>query len=593
MSKNQFLEIIQNSDGKLLNDCSPNFQSMIQGLFNIHDHTNLPVYTLITDNQSSNVILIEYDGELKVLKTSYSKEATTLRRSNESALFNTFKTFGASDNATKTIIDVLYCSDRAGNKLTQDEYLKKYPQKVSLANRTLSKYKTNIAETILLTTADGMQIDAILYLDGQFDFAIASDILNYIRNTNFETNALLNCGPFRINSDNPTTSNKKLHNISAQFKCKNFKQFIKDINHFAEIQKKIQASNTISANKGELDEIIAKVSMLQRKPIVKISGDKNDVQYQNITRISYATSKGIVDYCAKNNTLCTSFANKSYSEITAKELEDTLNQLKAVKDNHKTGQVIIPQHIIDKICPNQKIKSSQSSIGDITIHDKKGNKSYNIKSSSGAPVTIFNDGKGATTVKIAVSGLTNAQIDSVNKINNGSKVIDRINAIKNYGGQLMFSKMVNKKFEAVLKSISPNFPQMMSDILISAYVTKNKNIMYNAVILSKMHNNPEYIDCAKMFLILAARGGITATKVLPLSQLTDGEVFIDKPNFLAIVEADSKLYETEMTEKTYFETPASHNYEFGRIYEEGGNYYIYLAVQVRYNAKEINITQYY
>ena len=244
----------------------------------------------------------------------------------------------------------------------------------------------------------------------------------------------------------------------------------------------------------------------------------------------------------------------------------------------------------------KKTKASSSAKTDITIvvHDQRTNNTpqlgFSIKSQLGGASTLLNAGK-TTNFRFELQQLGPQQVLQVNTIDTRHKIIDRINEIKQIGGTLKFSKMNNNIFNNNLTLIDSLLPNIIAECLFVFYTSSSSKLSDIVTILEetnplnfdKSYSHLFYTYKIKKFLTDAALG------MMP-SKVWTGEY--DATGGYLVVKEDGELlcyhlynrneFENYLLANTKFETASTTRHDFGSIYEENGDFYFNLNLQIRF-----------
>lgn len=95
---------------------------------------------------------------------------------------------------------------------------------------------------------------------------------------------------------------------------------------------------------------------------------------------------------------------------------------------------------------------------------------FSIKSELGNPPTLLN-ASGATNFIYEVTGITEEQARQINSIETRTKILDRIEAIYNYGGNIKYTKTANELFSMNLMLIDSMMEDIIAEMLLYSYRT--------------------------------------------------------------------------------------------------------------------------
>lgn len=247
-------------------------------------------------------------------------------------------------------------------------------------------------------------------------------------------------------------------------------------------------------------------------------------------------------------------------------------------------------------CNTLKAKSTSKTDIRIVIHDQRINQTvelgFSIKSQLGNDATLLNAGKN-TNLIYQVLGFepTAKEIKFINEINTKSKIKDRVKAIKNAGGKLKFSSFQKPLFKNNLVLIDSLLPNLIAEITKAFFTTSLSSIKDLTETINKA--NPLNYDTQfahtfydykiKRFLTDVALG-MTPSKVWTGVYDATGGYLVVKENgdVLCYHIYNRNQFEDYLFANTKLETASSAKHEFGKIYEEGGQFYFKLNLQIRF-----------
>ncbi len=143
--------------------------------------------------------------------------------------------------------------------------------------------------------------------------------------------------------------------------------------------------------------------------------------------------------------------------------------------NKNKGAFAIPE--IEKFlssihCHSLKAKSTDKTDINIILHDCRTKlhceMGFSIKSQLGGDSTLLNSSKTTNfNFKILDTDLSTLDIDAINAIDSKrNKVIERVNAIKQRGGRLVFDRIDNPTFANNLAMLDGDLPLIISNLLL-------------------------------------------------------------------------------------------------------------------------------
>lgn len=243
-----------------------------------------------------------------------------------------------------------------------------------------------------------------------------------------------------------------------------------------------------------------------------------------------------------------------------------------------------------------KAKSSVKTDIKIIIHDQRTGTTpelgFSIKSQLGRASTLLNAGK-TTNFIFKVNGVdfTESQITYINSIESKSKIKDRIEKIKNIGGDFRFERLESPMFGNNLTLIDSALPQIISEIVFLFYTSSHTKMEGLVNIISGLNplgfnfdtGHPFYFYKIKRFLTDVALG------MMP-SKVWTGE--LDSTGGFLVVKEDGEVlcyhiynrneFEDYLLKNTKLETASSTRHNFGSIYIENNQAFFNLNLQIRF-----------
>ena len=117
---------------------------------------------------------------------------------------------------------------------------------------------------------------------------------------------------------------------------------------------------------------------------------------------------------------------------------------------------------------------------------------FSIKSEVGNAPTLLNAGK-TTNFIYKIDGLNCEQAKEINAIETRTKIQDRMEKIREYGGKISYADMSHKGFKRNLIMVDSSMPEILGNMLLYFYAEDIKDC--NAVVVAVSH------DCFKSLTI--------------------------------------------------------------------------------------------
>ena len=241
----------------------------------------------------------------------------------------------------------------------------------------------------------------------------------------------------------------------------------------------------------------------------------------------------------------------------------------------------------------RKLKASSADKTDITvkIHDIHSGHSpicgFSIKSELGSPPTLLNASGSTNFVFRLPDELTEEQIEEINAIDTRTKIIDRINAIREVG-ELSYSHMVNTNFSRNLMLIDSRMEEIISVLLLDYYESNIKTCreLTDRIEESNPLGYPDegfYRFKFKKFLCSVALGMMPAKPWDGNDEANGGYVVVkDDGDVVAYHLYNRNAFESYLLNNTQLERASTGKHGYASIYDEDGKKYINLNLQIRF-----------
>jgi type II restriction enzyme len=247
-------------------------------------------------------------------------------------------------------------------------------------------------------------------------------------------------------------------------------------------------------------------------------------------------------------------------------------------------------------CNTLKAKSTSKTDILIVIHDLRINQTaelgFSIKSQLGGDSTLLNAGKTTNFIyQIQNFNPAKSVIDRINNIDTKSKIKDRLEEIKKAGGKLKFSTLEQDIFKNNLVLIDSLLPNILGEIVLAFYTTKQSTIKDLSNDISKknplkydtqfLHSFYEYK--IKRFLTDVALGMMPSKVWSGVYDATGGYLVVKEDGEVLCYHIYNRnRFEDYLYNNTKLETASSTRHEFGKIYKEESNLYFKLNLQIRF-----------
>lgn len=356
----------------------------------------------------------------------------------------------------------------------------------------------------------------------------------------------------------------------------------------------------ITGNKGEWSEIYTLFKLLGDKQL--FLGNKEIEKLEGIIypilRVLRTENNGDFQYSIQDEIILIS-GGKEVLKIEISEFKQKAKfLLEKIKENkERTFSVPEIEEFMQSInCISLKASSTAKTDITIVVHDQRTNQQptlgFSIKSQLGSPSTLLNAGKTTNFIfKISNTKLTSSQIEDINSISSRSKIMDRINAVLDSNGQFDFVKTEKQVFTNNLILIDSKLPEILSQIVYEFYSSKKSSIL--DLVENTNSKNPLNFDVSnehkfyeykiKRFLTDIALG-MMPSKVWTGQYDATGGYLIVKENgdVLCYHIYNRNEFENYLFNNTKLDTASSNRHDFGYIYEENGELFFKLNLQIRF-----------
>lgn len=365
-----------------------------------------------------------------------------------------------------------------------------------------------------------------------------------------------------------------------------------------------QEKDQLTGNVGEWSEIYTLLKLLGEGKVY--AGDQNlekikDLFYP-IIMIIRQEKEGVYDYRVSNPDVVIQKADGTEllrlpSDLFLKEAEYLLRAIQNKPEGLRSFPVAKTQAFMDKIyCTTLKASSSDKTDIRIVLHDQrtKINKQmgFSIKSHLGGDSTLLN-ASGATNFSYRVEGydFSDEEIAQINAIDTRTKIIDRINAIRRKGADLVFDQVDHPTFRSNLRMLDSDLAATLAQLLIEQFNTGERMledlasalVISNPLELDKEDAESMYVYKLKHLLTSAALGLMPSKKWTGKYDANGGYLVVKKDGeILCYHFYDRNRFEDFLFKNAYLERAKTRRHGYASLYRgEEGRVYFKLNLQIR------------
>jgi DNA (cytosine-5)-methyltransferase 1 len=350
----------------------------------------------------------------------------------------------------------------------------------------------------------------------------------------------------------------------------------------------------ISLNRGEWSELYS-VLFLIVKPELVISDNNLEIISYDIFKLEsiIIESKIPLKYSIVEGNVLIYLNKNFFNSISIKEIKNYRDKLleKILNFKADSGSFEIPEidEFLIKFSDNQILKGNSENKSDVTfeIFDNQLNRkvilNYSVKSSLGSPATILN-ASNHTNFKYKLLNISKDIVNEINQIETRTKLLDRIKKINEYNIKIKFENVVSESFGYNLDLIDSNLKNYLANMLLYSYTVNEKDLKKAFIDSNNFVDEIFGIKKLSDFIEAISFRMMPSKKWNGINQISGGLIIIKKDGEVVILDLVyySEYLRKYIIENTKLDSPSTKRYNMLNIYEENGEYYFTLNLQVRY-----------
>ncbi len=352
----------------------------------------------------------------------------------------------------------------------------------------------------------------------------------------------------------------------------------------------------MSGNKGEWSELYVFLKLLSQGRVYAANEkvEKIEEVVYPIRKIVREETKGEkTDYIIYNEIVNIESNSGQLLSVLREDLEYNANQLLKEITKHSGSFELEEIASFANGIKVTKIKAPSSDTTDISmeIEDPHTNfvrqVGFSIKSEIGNAPTLLNAGT-TTNFIYKVTGISSEDVEQINEIDTRTKIKDRIEMIKERGGSLKYCGMNHSGFRRNLIMVDSNMPEIIGNMLLYYYTEDIKECDKLVELLGERdplgyEDDAMYLYKFKKFLCSCALGMKPAKKWDGLDEANGGYVIVKADGeILAYHIYNRNFFEQYLLDNTILERASTSRHEYMKLYEENGEMFIKLNLQVRF-----------
>lgn len=352
----------------------------------------------------------------------------------------------------------------------------------------------------------------------------------------------------------------------------------------------------MSGNKGEWSELYVFLKLLSKGHVYAANekAEKIEDVFYPILKIMRQEQKGhTIDYVITSENVNIEIQSRTILSISRKHLDDNANLLLQEITRHSGSFQLEEIEKFVKSIKVTKIKAPSSDTTDISMQIRDIHTSYiqdvgfSIKSEIGNAPTLLNAGQ-TTNFIYKVTGITSKQAREINAIDTTTKIKDRIKAIKKLGGSISYAEMNHQGFKRNLIMVDSSMPQIIGNLLLYYYKEEVKECGELVKLIGERDplgygEAVMYEYKFKKFLCSCALGMKPAKNWDGLDEANGGYIIVKADGqILAYHIYNRNFFEQYLLDNTILERASTSRHDYMKLYEENGEMFIKLNLQVRF-----------
>ncbi|MDR2505253.1 MAG: HpaII family restriction endonuclease, partial [Oscillospiraceae bacterium] len=186
-----------------------------------------------------------------------------------------------------------------------------------------------------------------------------------------------------------------------------------------------------------------------------------------------------------------------------------------------------------------------------------------------------------------VDGLPHDKVAEINAIDTGNRILDRLAAIRANGGTFTFVKTANETFANNLIMIDSQMSVIVAEMLAAYYSGSGKtcrDLLSHVTSVNPLSRTANFYEHKfKQLLCAVALGMKPATPWDGSDEATGGYIVVKTDGeVLAYHIYNRDSFKSYLLNNTRFESGSSTRHNYAVLYEENGEVYIKLNLQIRF-----------
>lgn len=352
----------------------------------------------------------------------------------------------------------------------------------------------------------------------------------------------------------------------------------------------------MSGNKGEWSELYAFMKLLSQGRVYAANEKVEKIEdvYYPILKIMREETRGeIIDYIIGDNQINVEMHSDRILSIDRKEMENQADRLLSEIATHSGSFELEDVAKFANGIKVTKIKAPSTDTTDISmqiedIHTNYiRNVGFSIKSEIGNAPTLLNAGL-TTNFIYKVTGISSAQANEINTIDTRTKIKDKMSKIAEYGGNIEYCGMNHDGFKRNLIMVDSSMPEIVGNMRLYFYTEDVKECDKLVDMLGDRDplgygDAMMYTYKFKKFLCSCALGMKPAKPWDGLDEANGGYIIVKADGeILAYHIYNRNFFEQYLLDNTILERASTSRHDYMSLYEENGEMFIKLNLQIRF-----------
>ncbi len=355
----------------------------------------------------------------------------------------------------------------------------------------------------------------------------------------------------------------------------------------------------LTGNKGEWSEVYTFFKLLVDKKIYGANQDleRIDAVVFPIIKIIREEASGISEYeLRESDAVNYQDPGGNNTIIDSSDLKLKVREIfESIKGGEKTFTIPMAEELFERYGIHS-LNAGNSRKEDLVlkIYDHviggENESGFSIKSRLGSPATLLN-ASAATNFTYKITNLQEEKISEINAIQTKAKIRDRLSAIRDAGGMIQFYGVDSPVFKSNLEMIDTIMPEIVAEVLLAYYLVGGSTFpeLINHLdedgiqITTHSLSRERMAYKLKELLSAAALGMVPASEWNGIPRAHGGVIIVKEDGEIVCYHLyNAEAFKNYLLKNTRLDSPSATRHGYGAIYEENGELFIKLNLQIRF-----------